>query len=61
MHAKLGASIKVDQPLVTLFSEDPNLLDEPESILRETLHISSTPPQTQPLIREVVTKDDLRK
>jgi pyrimidine-nucleoside phosphorylase len=61
MHAKLGDPIKAGQPLVTLFSEDPDLLDEPEAMLRETLHISSTPPQTQPLIREVVAKDDLKE
>src|SRR3984957_11879229 len=54
MHAKLGDSIKAGQPLVTLFSEDPDLLDEPEVMLRETLQIASTPPQTQPLIREIV-------
>jgi pyrimidine-nucleoside phosphorylase len=56
MHAKLGAEIKVGQPLITLFSEDPDLLDEPEAMLRETLRIASTPPQTQPLIREVIQK-----
>jgi pyrimidine-nucleoside phosphorylase len=56
MHAKLGDAIRAGQPLVTLFSEDPDLLDEPEAMLSETLHIASTPPQIQPLIREVVTK-----
>jgi pyrimidine-nucleoside phosphorylase len=54
MHAKLGDAIKAGQPLVTLFSEDPDLLDEPEAMLRETLHITCTPPHPQPLIREVV-------
>jgi pyrimidine-nucleoside phosphorylase len=56
MHAKLGAEIKIGQPLVTLFSEDPDLLDEPEAMLRETIHIASTPPQTRPLIHEVIQK-----
>ena len=60
MHAKLGAKIKIGQPLVTLFSEDPDLLDEPEAMLRETLHIAATPPQAQPLIREVIEKNTLR-
>jgi pyrimidine-nucleoside phosphorylase len=56
MHAKLGDRIEAGQPLVTLFSEDPELLDEPEAMLRDTLQITQTPPKLQPLIREVITK-----
>jgi pyrimidine-nucleoside phosphorylase len=56
MHAKLGDKIEAGQPLVTLFSEDPELLDEPEAMLRDTLQITQTPPKLQPLIREVITK-----
>jgi pyrimidine-nucleoside phosphorylase len=55
MHAKLGDEIKQGQHLVTLFAEDSMLLDEPESMLRETLQITPTPPKLQPLIREIVT------
>jgi pyrimidine-nucleoside phosphorylase len=54
MHAKLGDQIKIGQPLVTLFAEDPTLLDEPEQMLRETLQITSNPITRQPLIREIV-------
>lgn len=57
MHAKLGDRIAAGQPLVTLFSEDPALLDEPESMLRETLKITAEPPATIPLVREIVAKD----
>jgi pyrimidine-nucleoside phosphorylase len=60
MHAKLGDKLEANQPLVTLFAEDPNLLDEPEDMLRETLQISPTRPKLQPLIREIVTKSSLR-
>jgi pyrimidine-nucleoside phosphorylase len=56
MHAKLGDKLEANQPLVTLFSEDPELLNEPEAMLRETLQIAPTPPKLQPLIREVITK-----
>jgi len=59
MHAKLGDRIAVGQPLATLFTEDPNLLDEPEAMLRETLEISDEPPTPVPLIREIITKDQL--
>jgi pyrimidine-nucleoside phosphorylase len=61
MHAKLGDQIEANQPLVTLFSEDPELLDEPETMLRETLQITQTEPKLQPLIREVITKIPLRR
>jgi pyrimidine-nucleoside phosphorylase len=55
MHAKLGDRLEAGQPLVTLFAEDQSLLAEPETMLRETLQIAATPPQRQPLIREVIT------
>ena len=57
MHAKLGDRIAVGQPLATLFSEDAKLLDEPEEMLRETLHISDEPPMPIPLVREIITKE----
>lgn len=57
MHAKLGDRIEVGQPLATLFSEDPRLLAEPEQMLRDTLQISHNPPQTSPLIREVIRRE----
>ncbi len=59
MHAKLGDKVEHNQPLVTLFAEDPELLDEPESMLSETLQITPTPPKLQPLIREVVTRQNV--
>ena len=55
MHAKLGDKLEKRQPLATLFSEDAALLNEPEHMLRETIKITATPPQLQPLIREIVT------
>ncbi len=60
MHAKLGDKLEANQPLVTLFAEDPELLNEPEAMLRETLQIAQTPPKLQPLIREVITKNHLQ-
>ncbi len=57
MHAKLGDRLESGQPLVTLFSEDAALLDEPESMLRETLKISAEPPQPISLIREIILKE----
>ncbi|HUZ93390.1 MAG TPA: thymidine phosphorylase [Edaphobacter sp.] len=59
MHAKRGDKLEKDQPLVTIFAEDATLLDEPEHMLQKTLQISTTPPKLQPLIREIVTVNDL--
>jgi len=59
MHAKVGDKVEPGQPLVTLFSEDEALLDEPEQMLRETLQISPTLPTPIPLIREVIAKQAL--
>jgi pyrimidine-nucleoside phosphorylase len=60
MYAKLGDRLAEGQPLVTLFSEDPALLDEPESMLLETLKITAEPPAPISLIREIVTGDATR-
>ena len=60
-HAKLGTKLAVNDPIFTLFSEDAALLDEPYRMLEETVQIADTPPQRQPLVREVVTKDALPK
>ena len=37
MHAKIGDRVEVSQPLVTLFSEDAALLNEPEEITKARL------------------------
>lgn len=53
-HAKLGAKVQTGQPIFTLFSEDPELLDEPHRMLEDTVVIGSEPRQQFPLIREIV-------
>jgi pyrimidine-nucleoside phosphorylase len=54
-HAKLGDKLEKGAAIFKLFSEDQSLLDEPEQMLRETLVISDTPPEKQPLVRETIT------
>ena len=44
MHAKLGDRVVAGQPLVTLFSEDAALLDEPEAMLLETIRVADSAP-----------------
>jgi pyrimidine-nucleoside phosphorylase len=56
MHAKIGDQVEVGHPLVTLFTEDAGLLDEPEEMLRETVRISGEKPVKSPLVREVVRR-----
>ena len=60
MHAKLGDRLQAGQPLITLFAEDPNRLDEPAAMLRQTLRIEPQPPQLLPLVREIITRLDTR-
>jgi len=55
MHAKIGDRVEVGQPLVTLFSEDAALLDEPEEMLRGTIRVAERPKKGK-LVREVVEK-----
>jgi len=54
-HAKLGDRIESGQPLFTLLSEDPDLLEQPEEMLRETIEISDKPSGKVPLVREVIS------
>jgi pyrimidine-nucleoside phosphorylase len=58
-HAKLGTKLERGQPIFTLFSEDEALLDEPYRMLEATITLSETPITPQPLIREIITKDNL--
>jgi pyrimidine-nucleoside phosphorylase len=55
-HAKLGDKLQAGQPVFTLFSEDESLLAEPYRMLEATVVIAEEPPQRQPLIREIITK-----
>lgn len=59
MHAKLGDYLERGHPLVTLFVENPALLDEPEHLLRETLRLADTPPAKQLLIQEILSGTSL--
>jgi pyrimidine-nucleoside phosphorylase len=55
MHVKLGDRVEAGQALVTLFSEDEKLLEEPEAMVRGTLQIAGERPEPVSLIREIVT------
>ncbi len=59
MHAKLCDRIEAGQPLVTLFTEEEILLDEPVQMLRNTLEIRPSPPARIPLLREILTRENL--
>jgi pyrimidine-nucleoside phosphorylase len=59
MHAKIGDRMKPGQPLITLFSEDAALLDEPEQMLRQALCVENSKPNKAPLVREIVRREQL--
>ena len=54
-HAKLGEFLAAGQPMFTLFSEDPDLLDEPAAMLHSSLCFAEEPPPRKPLVQEIVT------
>jgi pyrimidine-nucleoside phosphorylase len=56
-HARLGDLLEAGQPIFTLFSEDPALLDEPHAMLAATIKIAEEKPPLQPLIREIVLSE----
>jgi len=58
-HAKIGTHLNPGDPIFTLYSEDPALLDEPYRMLEATIQISNTRTAPQPLIREIITKDNV--
>ena len=60
MHVKLGAWVEAGQPLCTLFSEDTALLDEPEAMMQSTLTLDDEAPVLKPLIRTIITAEDVR-
>jgi pyrimidine-nucleoside phosphorylase len=53
-HARLGDRLEAGQPIFTLFSEDPALLDEPHAMLAATIKIAEEKPPLQPLVREMI-------
>lgn len=59
MHAKVGDHVVQGQPLCTLYTEDSALLDEPEAMLRAAIQITDQPPSPRPLVRRILTRNDL--
>ena len=59
MHIKLGDRVTPGQPLLTLFAEDPTLLTEPHEMLAAAIRIADAAPTLNPLIREIITKEDV--
>jgi len=58
-HAKIGTKLEAGDPIFTLFSEDEALLAEPYRMLEATVAISDTRTEPQPLIREILTRDNV--
>jgi len=56
-HARLGARLEKGQPLATLYATSPELLAEPEEILKQAIHFSPTQPQTVPLVSRIFTRE----
>ncbi|MDP9038307.1 MAG: thymidine phosphorylase [Acidobacteriota bacterium] len=55
IHRKLGDAVAPGDALLTLYTDDPALLEEPARTLLDTIEISPAPPPAIPLIGEVIT------
>jgi thymidine phosphorylase len=60
-HAKIGMHLNAGDAIFTLFSEDEALLDEPYRMLEATVVLSPTPVSPQPLIREIITRENIQR
>jgi pyrimidine-nucleoside phosphorylase len=58
-HAKLGDEVTAGQPIFTLFSEEESRLEEPYRMLEATVRIAPDPPEMHPLIRAVITRENV--
>jgi len=56
-HARRGARVEKGQPLATLYATGPELLAEPEEILKQAITFSSAPPQPVPLVSRIFTRE----
>jgi pyrimidine-nucleoside phosphorylase len=58
-HTKIGTHLNPGDPIFTLFSEDESLLAEPYRMLEATVQLTETRTTPKPLIREVLTRDNV--
>jgi pyrimidine-nucleoside phosphorylase len=56
-HARRGARVEKGQPLATLYATNPDLLAEPEEILKQAITFSPAPPQVVPLVSRIFTRE----
>jgi pyrimidine-nucleoside phosphorylase len=55
-HAKRGAQVEQGQPLATLYASNSEMLAEPVELLKQAIHISTSPPHHVPLVSRVFTR-----
>jgi pyrimidine-nucleoside phosphorylase len=58
-HAKIGDKLQAGDPIFTLFSEEEALLAEPYRMLEATVQLAELPVKPEPLIREVLTRENV--
>jgi pyrimidine-nucleoside phosphorylase len=59
MHARLGDRVTAGQPLLTLFSEDADLIPEAAAMVRAAITLADTAPTPIPLVREIITREQI--
>jgi pyrimidine-nucleoside phosphorylase len=56
-HARRGARIEKGQPIATIYATTPDLLAEPEGILKQAIHFSESPPFIVSLVSRIFTRE----
>ena len=60
-HARRGARVEKGQPLATIYATGPELLAEPEAILKQAIRFSETQPHAVALMGRVFTRETAEK
>ena len=61
MHAKLGDALQTGDPLVTLFADTPQQLEQGADMIAGALTLADAAPVLQPLIHEIISASAPRK
>jgi pyrimidine-nucleoside phosphorylase len=61
-HARRGAKVQAGEPIATIYATNEAMLDEPEAILRQAIHLSKEPSsEVTKLVSRIITCDEAEK
>jgi len=61
-HARRGAKVQAGEPIATIYATNEAMLDEPEAILRQAIHLSKeSSSEVTKLVSRIITRDEAEK